>query len=141
MLTIVAYLSILRARLRVPARLRVNAPALISCRFYLRLRVRASLQVNWERDLRIATDLVRVEDPGSPLFGEMDVVANRDVAPGELGPYAGVLLRDDEVCTPPHPLLSFLKYPHRNIPKVPSEIPPAEPLAAFPRFVSNLACW
>jgi hypothetical protein len=33
----------------------------------------------------------------SPLFGEKEVMATRDIEPGELGPYAGVLLRDDEV--------------------------------------------
>jgi len=38
-----------------------------------------------------------VRDEESPLFGELDVVANRDITVGELGPYAGVLLRDDEV--------------------------------------------
>ena len=38
-----------------------------------------------------------MRDEGSPLFGELDVVANRDITVGELGPYAGVLLRDDEV--------------------------------------------
>jgi hypothetical protein len=31
------------------------------------------------------------------LFGELEVVATADVEAGEMGPYAGVLLRDDEV--------------------------------------------
>jgi len=42
-------------------------------------------------------DLVTVRDEESPLFGELDVVANRNITVGELGPYAGMLLRDDEV--------------------------------------------
>lgn len=50
-----------------------------------------------ESDLRFATQVKTVKDTQSPLFGENEVVATRDIKKGELGPYAGVLLRDDEV--------------------------------------------
>ena len=40
-----------------------------------------------------------VSDHSDPLFGELEVVATADIEAGEMGPYAGVLLRDDEVLT------------------------------------------
>jgi hypothetical protein len=60
--------------------------------------VRACLRsdVSMDHDLRLAVDVVTVKDPACPLFGEQEVVANRDIVAGELGPYAGMLLRDDE---------------------------------------------
>ena len=50
-----------------------------------------------QHDLRFAVDTPIVRDENSGLFGEYDVIANRDVHPGEMGPYSGTVLRDDEV--------------------------------------------
>lgn len=48
-------------------------------------------------DIRFAVDTPVVSDEDSGLFGEFDVIANRDILPGEMGPYSGTVLRDDEV--------------------------------------------
>jgi hypothetical protein len=69
--------------------------AMVSGAFFSTCRLSLSLLRVPSCGLKV--DIVTVRDKGSPLFGELDVVANRNITVGELGPYAGVLLRDDEV--------------------------------------------
>jgi len=52
-----------------------------------------------DHDMRLRVDAKVVSDHSDPLFGELEVVATADIEAGEMGPYAGVLLRDDEVLT------------------------------------------
>ena len=63
-------------------RLTSSAPFPLFCRF---------------RQHRQQVDKRRVTDPESGLFGEWDVVANRDLTVGDMGPYSGMVLHDSEV--------------------------------------------
>jgi hypothetical protein len=57
-------------------------------------------------DMRHSVTVKKVDDPESPLHGQMDVVASARIEAGDMGPYSGLVLHDTEIASYiPHPLL------------------------------------